>query len=100
MAEEVCRHLAKRMRQVTTYTGATIKGDTMSDEKKQPAPRWRRPLKSGMHQTEANRVLTKVTWPHKTVYTSAGKTAAYQDISIPLFVQGYLIIMDSEERTH
>ena len=26
-----------------------------------------------------------------------GKSAAYQDISVPLFVQGYLTIMDSQE---
>lgn len=33
----------------------------------------------------------------KVVYTVAGKPAAYQDISIPLFVEGYLVIMKGEE---
>ena len=41
-----------------------------------------------MHWTRATTVLNNVTWPHEVVYT---------DISIPLFVQGYLIAMDSEE---
>ena len=68
-----------------------------SDEEEQPSPRHRRPLKSGLHQTRATTVINKVTCPHKVVYTSAGKTATYQDISRPLFVLGYLIIMDTEE---
>ena len=39
----------------------------------------------------------KVTWPHKVVFTSAGKPASYQDISIPQFVHEYMIIMEDEE---
>ena len=31
------------------------------------------------------------------VYTCDGKAAAYRDISVPLFVQGYLITMDSQD---
>ena len=46
-------------------------------------------------------VLHKVTWPHEVVYTSEGKPATYQDLSIPrsipLFIQGYLIIIDTKE---
>ena len=97
MAEGVCRRVAMRMRQVTAYTGTTTEWDTTSDdEEEQPAPRWRRPLKSGLHRTGATTVLNKVTWPYEVVYTSAGKPATYQDISIPLFVHGYLIVMASD----
>ena len=53
--------------------------------------------KSGLHKTGATIVLNKVTWPHEVVHTLAGKPAAYQGISIPLFVKGYLIVMDTEE---
>ena len=35
-------------------------------------------------------------WPHEVVYTVAG-TAAVYDISMPLFVHGYLIMMQGEE---
>ena len=42
-------------------------------------------------------VLHKVTWPHEVVYTFAGKPATYQDFLIPLFVQGYLIVIDAWE---
>ena len=87
--EGVCRSLAERMSQVTTYTGATTEGDT-SDHEKQLGPRWRKHLKSAM-------VLNKVTWPHEVAYTLAGKPAAYQDILTHLFIQGYFIVMDTEE---
>ena len=39
----------------------------------------------------------QITWSHEVVYTLVGKPAAYQDISIPLFVEGYIINMDREE---
>ena len=54
-------------------------------------------MKSGMHSTRATMVLNKVTWPHEVVYTSVGKPATYEDISIPFFVQGYIITMEREE---
>ena len=43
------------------------------------------------------RVIHKVTWPHEVVYTSEGKPASYQELTIPLFVQGFLIVMEIEE---
>ena len=42
-------------------------------------------------------VVRRVTWPHEVVYTMAWKPAAYQDMSLALFVQGYMIIMKDEE---
>ena len=38
-----------------------------------------------------------VTWPHEVVYTVAGKPVVYDDISLSLFVRGYLIVMDGEK---
>ena len=38
-----------------------------------------------------------MTWPHKVVYTSAGKPASCQDLSIPQFVHGYMIAMEGKE---
>ena len=38
-----------------------------------------------------------MTWPNEVVYISEGKPASFQDLSISLFIQGYLIIMESEE---
>ena len=38
-----------------------------------------------------------MTWLHEVVHTVAGKPAVYDDISMPLFVQGYLIVMEDEK---
>ena len=54
-------------------------------------------MKSGMHRTRTTIVLNKVTWPHEVVNISIAKPATYGDMSIPLFVQGYLITMEGEE---
>ena len=42
-------------------------------------------------------VVRKVTLLHKVVSTMAGKPTTYQDISIPLFSQGYMIILEGEQ---
>ena len=47
----------------------------------------------GWNQNDGERV----TWPHEVVYTAVGKPAAYQDLALALFVQGYMIIMKREE---
>ena len=39
----------------------------------------------------------RVTWLHKMVYTVARKPAPYQDMSLALLVQGYMIIMKGED---
>ena len=36
-------------------------------------------------------------WPHKVIFSVAMKLATYEELSIPLFVQGYLIFMKGEE---
>ena len=38
-----------------------------------------------------------IAWPHEVVYTSAGKPASYEELSTPLLVQGYLIVMKGEK---
>ena len=50
-----------------------------------------------MGRTGATTVLNKITWLHNVVYTSAGKPTSYQDMSVPQFVYGYVLVMDSEE---
>ena len=37
-----------------------------------------------------------MTWPHEVIYSMAGKPAAYEDLSIPMFVQGYRIVMKGD----
>ena len=49
-----------------------------------------------MQRTGASTVIHKVTWLHDVVYTSEGNPASYQDLTMPLFVQGYRIVMELE----
>ena len=42
-------------------------------------------------------VIHKVTWPHEVVYSLECNPASYQELTIPLFLQGYLIVMELEE---
>ena len=80
------------MRQLPAYPEATAEEDSTSENVGQPAPRRRKQMKSGMATTVTN----KVTWPHEVVYTSAWKQAFYMDISLPQFVQIYMIVMEGE----
>ena len=86
----------ERILQVTAFTGDTTERNTSYDDE-QPPPRWGKHLKSGINRTGASTLLHAVTWPHEVVYNSDGKPATYQDLSIPVFEQGYLIIMDIED---
>ena len=41
-------------------------------------------------------VVQKMTWPHEVVYFVDVEHAEFEDLTIPKFVQGYLIIMKGE----
>ena len=86
LSEEVHHKVAKRMKQLPVFTETTTVNDSMSEDEEQPITLQRKPLKSGMHQTGTHMVVGKVTWPHKVVYTKARKPAAYQNMSLPLFM--------------
>ena len=47
----------------------------------------------------ASLVVKRIVWPHDVVYTVAGKSAAYEELLISLFVQGYLIVMKGDLET-
>ena len=40
-------------------------------------------------------VLHKITWPHELVYMAAGQPAMYDELSIALFISGYLSVKQS-----
>ena len=69
----------------------------MAEEEDQHAPRRKKPMNSGMDRTGATTEVNRVTWPHKVVYSLVVKPDCYQDMSIPQFVLGYMILMEGEE---
>ena len=42
-------------------------------------------------------VVHSITWPHEVVYSSVGKPAVYQELSVPTFMQGYLVVMHCQD---
>ena len=72
MVKEVHHHMATRMRQLLTYSGATSEENLTSKEEVQPVPRCRKQLKSEVHWTGAATVVKKIIWPHEVVYTQLG----------------------------
>ena len=59
----------------------------------------KRGLKSGKLRTAATSVLCKVVLPNKVVYMSTGKPDKYDQLSIPIFVTGYLTVMSVKKET-
>ena len=59
-----------------------------------PAPK-RRGLKSGKVCT-MDTTVKRITWPHDVMYTGAGQPKVFEDMSISLFVSGYLMVMAGE----
>ena len=85
------------MMQLPVFTDAMTEDDSTSEVEEHPITQRRKQLKSGMHQTGASMVVKSVIWPYEVVYTMARKPAVYQDMSLPLFLQGYMIIMKDDE---
>ena len=56
-------------------------------------------MKSGKLRTADTSILRKVVWLLEVVYMSTGKLAEYDQLSIPLFVSGYLMVMSAEKET-
>ena len=79
LSEEVRRRVAQRLQQLPLSEAATADEGSTSEEEQLTA-RQCRPLKSGMHCTGATMVIKRITWHHKVMYSTAGKTAAYEEL--------------------
>ena len=49
-------------------------------------------IKSCKVHTADTTVLKQIVWQHKLVYDPSGKPAAYDELPLPIFIQGYLAI--------
>ena len=94
MAEEVCRHVAKRLRrELPSHNKTVTDEDYTSDEEEQPAPRRKKSLKSDMHHTRGYH------GGEEGHLASLRLASQHHIISLPLFVKGCLIKMESEDST-
>ena len=71
--------------------------DSRSEDEAIPVHK-KRGLNSGMLQMVDMSVLRKVVCPHKVVYTSTGRPAKYDQLRIPLFISGYLLVTSAEKK--
>ena len=63
------------------------------------APNKRRTaIKLGKVCTADTTILKQIVWSHELVYDPSGKPTAYDDLPLPLFIQGYLAILQAEKR--
>ena len=90
------QRVEKRLRQLPIITAPTT-GEESSTDKDQLAPHLQRPLKSSMQHTGGFMVVKIIMWPHEVIYPVATKPTAFEELSIPLFMQGYLIVMKGDE---
>ena len=74
-----------------------------SSSEEQPAPcrkRTAKPIiKSGKVHIAFSIVSKHATWTNEVVYSAARKHTVYNDISMLLFVHGYLIVMEGERES-
>ena len=43
-------------------------------------------------------VVKDVSWPHEVIFTSEGKPAGYEELSVISFVQGYLTVINTPKQ--
>ena len=49
-----------------------------------------------MDRTGTTLINKGIPWPHEGVYTADSKPAAYGDLTLTVFVRGYLMVLDME----
>ena len=93
LAQETRRQVARRLKRAPNMHMFYSDEDSDSEEE-QAAPKKRRTaIKSGKVRTADTTVLKQILWPHELVYDPSGKPAAYDELPLPLFIQGYLTIL-------
>ena len=85
--------MARCMRQWSILVSTTTVAESSSEEEQQ-AVKQKRAIKSV--RTADSTISKRATWPHEMVYIVAGKPTFYDEISLVLFINGYLIVMKGE----
>ena len=91
VSDAIRAQVTRRLRGAPLYP-STNEDTALDDEV--PAPyRSRQQLKSGKIRTTDTYVTKQVGWPHEMVVTNQGQPPIYQEMSIALFVNGYLAVV-------
>lgn len=102
LSDEMRVAINKRMRQAPILTFTMSEADVCSDDKPREPWQKQRQLMSGKvlnADSMVHNVLRKIIWPHYLVYSTGEQPPACEDLSFPLFVSGYLAILDATKLT-
>ena len=86
--------MAWLLKQAPLLTVSTMEESDSEEE----VSRWlkhRQTLKSGKARTADSRVVKHITLPHELIFTSRGQCAMCKQLSVPLFILGYIAILDT-----
>ena len=95
MSEEVKAQVTQCVWRVPAPYSLTDEKPVPEDEEA-PHTHSSRGLKSGKVRTTDSLVVKKVKWPHKVAVTNQGQPPVYGEMSLSLFVNGYLTIFTEE----
>ena len=98
ISNAVQEKVASWMRGAPVLELAITDEDSRSEEGANPATKMRA-LKTGKLQTADTTILHKITWTHKVIYTCTGQPAEYDQLSITIFVSGFLMVMILEKQS-
>ena len=97
LSEEVRESVTKRLQKALIFTISTSESNPESNEEVREPHKKHVALISGTICTADLKVLKKVTWPRELVYTTEGKLVHYEDLSVSLFVNGYMGFVDTKK---
>ena len=78
----------------TTFYSSDEESD--SEEEMVACKRRRITIKSGKVCTADSTILKQIIWSHELVYRPSDKLAVYDELSLTLLIQGYLVILEAE----
>ena len=97
MAQETHRQVARRLKRGPNMHNFYSDDDSDSEEEQGAQKKRRTAIKSGKVRTADTTVRKQILWPQELVYDPSGKPAAYDELPLPLFIQGYLAILQTEK---
>ena len=83
-----------RMRQIPILE-VSSRDESSLEEELIAIPTKKKTLKSGKLRTADSLILHRIVWLHEMVYMAAEQPAVYDNISIPLFISGYMQVIEA-----
>ena len=84
------------MRKAPKAVADSTDEDSDSNEQLVGCKKRKTTIKSGKRHMANTTVLRQINWPHELVYGPGSQPTIYDELPLPLFIQGYLAIIESE----